>query len=217
MPRNVERDAERELERRRKLLESGLKLFSSKGIETVNLQDIADDAEVGIATLYKYYQNKLNLVNAISAYFWKRIWEGYEQKLGSEVIESYNAYERIEEYFDIIIDLYKTHPEMLRFSGYYKTYINNEKTDMKDNEHLTALAPVSAIFHDLYEKAKVDKSIRTDVDEHVLFTTLNLNMLGTAERYALGIVWAGHEDDSDYTKELLLLKDMMLTWLKNDK
>ena len=66
MARNIARD-EREAERRKKqLLEAGLDLFSRHGIEAISLQMVADTAEVGVATLYKYYQNKLNLVIAIS-------------------------------------------------------------------------------------------------------------------------------------------------------
>lgn len=215
MPRNLEKDAENEAIRRKHLLETGLKLFSKYGIENVNLQTIADEAGVGIATLYKYYRNKVNLVNAVSANMWKTVWDESTMKLGADVLDSYNAYQLIEAYFDLIIQLYKEHPEILRFSSYYKTYMNLENVEKaENNEHLNTLAPISVIFHNLYEKAQIDKSIRTDVDEHTLFTMVALTMLGMAERYAQGLVWASN-DENDYTTELLLLKDMMLKWLKN--
>lgn len=197
-------------------MDAGLKLFSERGIENVKLQEIADEANVGIATLYNYYQNKVNLVIAISAYMWKKVWDDNTNKKNKAVLDSYNAYQRIEGYFDLMIELYQEHPEILRFSGYYKTYINIEKVNTTEgNEHLNTLAPIRNIFHNLYEKAKVDKSIRTDIGEDEMFTTLALTMLGMAERYAMGIVWAGN-DENDYTKELILLKDMMLSWLKTE-
>lgn len=216
MPRNIEKDKQEEINRRNQLLETGLRLFSTYGFEKVNLQKIADEAGVGIATLYNYYHNKVNLVNAISAYMWKNVWDANIEMEGAETLESYNAYQRIESYFNLIIYLYKERPDILRFSSYYKTYINMENVEKTDhNEHLDVLAPISDIFHNLYERAQVDKSIRTDVDEHTLFTTLALTMLGMAERYAQGIVWASN-DKNDYTTELLLLKEMMLNWLKGD-
>lgn len=216
MPRNIEKDAMEEKRRRQQLLDAGLKLFAQRGIENVKLQEIADEAGVGIATLYNYYQNKFNLVNAISANMWKTVWDENIRSNGAANIESFNAYQRIEGYFDLIIMLYKEHPEILRFSSYYKTYINMENSvKTEDNEHLTVLAPISGIFHDFYEKARIDKSIRTDVDEKQLFTCLALTMLGMAERYAQGLVWAGNAEN-DYTNELLLLKDMMLKWLKSE-
>lgn len=214
MPRNIENDALREKNRRERLLEAGLKLFSERGIENVKLQEIADEAEVGIATLYNYYQNKVNLVTAISAHMWKRVWDENTKRMGADALKSYNAYQRIEEYCNLMIYLYKEHPEILRFSGYYKTYMNMENVEkLEDNEHLNVLAPINTIFHNLYEKAKIDKSIRTDVNEQEMFTTLALTMLGMAERYAQGLVWAGN-CENDYTKELVLLKDMILSWLR---
>lgn len=84
----------------------------------------------------------------------------------------------------------------------------------ENNEHLDTLAPISDIFHNLYEKAKIDKSIRTDIDEREVFTTIAITMLGMAERYAMGIVWAAN-DENDYTKELVILKEMLLSWVKS--
>lgn len=216
MPRNIEKDIREEKRRRQQLLEVGLKLFSTYGIETVKLQDIADEAQVGIATLYNYYQNKVNLTIAISAYMWKKVWDENVDRVGKDELDSRNAYERIEGYLDLMIYLYREHPEILRFSGYYKTYMNLENAGkIENNEHLDVLAPISNIFHSLYEAAKVDKSIRTDIGEQEMFTTIALTMLGMAERYAMGIVWAAN-DQNDYTKELLLLKDMLLKWLKEN-
>lgn len=216
MPRNIEKDAKEEALRRKQLLETGLRLFSKYGIENVNLQKIADEAGVGIATLYNYYHNKVNLVNAISANMWKNVWEEDIARVGAEALETYNAYQRIEGYFDLMIYLYKEHPEILRFSSYYKTYMNRENVEKAEtNEHLEVVDPIAVIFHNLYEKAQIDKSIRTDIDEHTMFTTLALTMLGMAERYAQGLVWASN-DENDYTKELEILKDMMLRWLRNE-
>lgn len=217
MPRNIENDALREKLRRERMLEAGFRLFSKYGIEKVSLQEIADEAEVGIATLYNYYQNKVKLATAVSAYMWKKVWDENIDKIGKDELDSRNAYERIEGYFDLMIYLYREHPEVLRFSSYYKTYMNSDNVErLENNEHLDTLAPIAAIFHNLYEKAKIDNSIRTDVDEQELFTTLALTMLGMAERYAQGLVWAGNSEN-DYSKELLLLKDMMLTWLKTNE
>lgn len=214
MPRNIEKDVKEELLRRKKMLEAGLNLCSERGIESVSLQEIADEAGVGIATLYNYYGNKVNLVNAISAYMWKNVWEENIKTIGADVLDSYNAYQRIEGYFDLMIQLYKEHPEILRFSSCYKTYMNQKNVEKAEkNEHLDVVGPIASIFHNLYDKAQIDKSIRTDIDEHTMFTTLALTMLGMAERYAQGLVWASN-DDNDYTKELILLKDMMLKWLK---
>ena len=43
--------------------------------ENVSLQRVADAAEVGVATLYNYYQTKVKLVIAISGKIWGDLWK----------------------------------------------------------------------------------------------------------------------------------------------
>ena len=66
MPRNAERDEREAARRKEQLMKAGFELFSQHGIENVSLQKVADTADVGVATMYKYYQTKVKLVVAIS-------------------------------------------------------------------------------------------------------------------------------------------------------
>ena len=215
MARNIARDA-KEAERRRKhLLEAGFDLFSKHGIEAVSMQMVAETADVGVATMYKYYQNKLNLVIAISASVWETVWQEVSQSVGLEALESRNAYQLVELYCDSIIRLYEERPEVLRFSANYKNFICREGvSDEQLAVQLDILKPVGMLFHRKYEAAKADGSIRTDLPEGELFTTITLTMLGMAERYAQGLVWAG-SPAGNYEKELSHLKDMLLAWVRD--
>lgn len=47
-------------------MEAGFSLFSQYGIEAVSLQRVAEAADVGVATMYKYYRTKENLVITIN-------------------------------------------------------------------------------------------------------------------------------------------------------
>ncbi|MCI7595683.1 MAG: TetR/AcrR family transcriptional regulator [Lachnospiraceae bacterium] len=214
MARNIERD-EKEAERRRKqLLEAGFDLFSRHGIEAISLQMVADTAEVGVATLYNYYQNKLSLVIAISAEVWENVRKELLEPFGLKALEGMNAYQLIEYYCDSIISLYRNKPEVLRFSANYKTYICREGVSQEQLKvQLDVLKPIGVLFHTKYEEAKTDGSIRTDLSEWELFTTFTLTMLGMAERYAQGVVWADNPA-GNHVKELLYLKEMLLAWVK---
>ena len=214
MARNIERD-EKEAERRRKqLLEAGFDLFSRHGIEAISLQMVADTAEVGVATLYNYYQNKLSLVIAISAEVWENVRKELLEPFGLKALEGMNAYQLIEYYCDSIISLYRNKPEVLRFSANYKTYICREGVSQEQLKvQLDVLKPIGVRFHRKYEEAKTDGSIRTDLSEWELFTTFILTMLGMAERYAQGVVWADNPA-GNHVKELLYLKEMLLAWVK---
>lgn len=215
MARNIDRD-NREVERRKnQLVDAGFQLFSKYGIETVSLQKVADAADVGATTMYKYFQTKEKLLIAISAKVWGEVWQEVLMNPETNGFDGFTAYQGIEFYADLIISLYQKYPELLRFSSEYKTFINRHgNMNMEDNrlkEHLDVLEPVRNLFHQMYERAKVDGSIRMDIPEQELFTTMAITMLSVAERYAQGIVWADDHKD-DHTKELIHLKEMLLMW-----
>ena len=75
------------------------------------------------------------------------------------------------------------------------------------------LKPLRVVYHNLYERARVDKSIRMDIPEQQLFTSVAIAMLAVAERYTQGIVWA-NDNKADHTQELEYLKEMILAWCK---
>lgn len=215
MPRNIERDEKEAMRRKKQLMEAGFRLFSQYGIESVSLQRVADAAEVGVATMYKYYRTKVKLVIAISGKIWGDLWKEILEEKGPELFESFTAYQYIEFYTDLIIQIYRERPEILRFSNNYKNFISHEgvRGEVLD-EHLDVLKPARVLYHTLYERAKIDKSIRTDISEQQLFTSVAIAMLAVAERYAQGIVWAD-DHKTDHTQELEYLKEILLNWCKN--
>lgn len=217
MARNVERDERQALRRKMQLIEAGFKLFSAKGIENVSMQSVADLADVGPATMYNYFKTKVNLVVAISGYIWKSVWEEALANASIDEMMKMDAYQLVVQYTDIILNLYKTRPDILKFSGNYKTFIVREGTQKNQlEEHLSPLEPIEKLFKIKYEEAKTDKSINTDIPEPEMFTTIALTMLGMAERYAEGIVWAD-DQKPDHLKELEYTRDMILLWVKGGK
>lgn len=119
---------------------------------------------MGVATIYNYYQTKAKLVIAISGKIWGDLWKEILEEKGSEIFESFTAYQYIGFYTDQIIRIYRERPEILRFSNNYKNFISREK--IKEEalaEHLDVLKPVGALYHKFYEQARSDKSIRTAI------------------------------------------------------
>lgn len=131
MPRNIERDKREADRRKNQLIEAGFRLFSQNGIETVSLQKVADAANVSPATMYKYFLTKEKLLIAISAKVWDEVWQEALGDPGTNHFEHFTAYQGIEFYADRMIALYKNRPEVLRFSGEYKTYMNR-RGNMED-------------------------------------------------------------------------------------
>lgn len=214
MARNIERDEREALRRKMQLIQAGFQLFSAKGIENVSMQSVAELADVGPATMYNYFKTKINLVIAISGFIWKSVWDEALGHASFDEMMKMDAYQLIVQYTDIILNLYQTRPDILKFSGNYKTFVVREGTQKNQlEEHLSPLAPIERLFKIKYEEAKTNKCINTNIPEQEMFTTITLTMLSMAERYAEGIVWADNENP-DHLKELEYTRDMILLWVK---
>ena len=167
--------------------------------------------------MYNYYKTKVNLVVAISGYIWKSVWDETLGNVEMDKMMKMDAYQLIVQYTDMILQLYRNRPDILKFSGNYKTFVVREGAQKNQlEEHLSPLEPIEKLFKIKYEEAKTDKCINTDIPEQEMFTTITLTMLGMAERYAEGIVWADNQKPNHIT-ELEYTRDMILLWVRGGK
>jgi len=65
MATHIERKEQLTLERRKQILGAALKVFSDRGYGESTMAEVAEEAGVGVGTLYNYYENKDDLLLAI--------------------------------------------------------------------------------------------------------------------------------------------------------
>lgn len=214
MTRNAERDAKEAARRKVQLIQAGFELFSRYGIESVSLSAVADRADVGVATLYKYFQNKANLAVAISGYIWSDVWSKSLEVIPITQMKAKDPCQLFEQYADLMIMLYRDQPQILRFSANYKTFIKREEVPQDNlHEHLDPLEPIGVLFNQSYDAAAQNGLVRTDIPKEEMFSFLAITMLAMAERYAQGIVWT-EGPNNDHCEDLIRLKDALITWMK---
>ena len=192
--------------KRNAFLETGFALFSGHGIESVTMQRIADESGYGVATLYRYYNNKPALVIAIAA----RKWEEYISSSLRQQHEDLTAAQSFTNFLDSFVDLYRNHRDLLRFNQFFNIYVNSESIEAGEmGQYQAAIEMLAERFHLTYEKAKTDHTLRTDIPEKVIFSTTLHLMLAAATRYAVGLIYTP-EDAYDPETELITLHDALL-------
>ena len=136
-----EKQMDKEHERNQRIIDTAFRLFVEKKIEAVSMDEVAKEAGVGRATLFRCYNNKTELAIAVCASKWK----AYLDKLDEA-------------------------------------------------------RPISSI-HDIPEEQFMRVTVHT--------------MMAACTHYAGGFIW-GATDNKDYTGDLLLLKEMILNYARND-
>ncbi len=200
-------------ERKLKILDTAFDIFVERTIEAVSMGEIAEAAGVGRATLFRYYPSKLELVIEVCGKKWKDVFDELDQNRPISSVGEISALDRLIFTLDSYIGMYQNYKELLCYNDNFNHYVSLVG---KDNERLTAfhesLASVNIRFHNMFEKAKEDKTFRTDIPEAEFLRVTVQTMMAAGEHYANGFIW-GAEKEHDYTNELLRLKEMILNYV----
>ena len=208
--RNLEKDRIEMAAKREAMLQKGFEIFSKNGIEPVAMQEIANACGVGIATLYRYYNTKLDFVIDIGTRQWQDYGKYANKMRQKSNIDHMTAAEEMEFYLDFYIDLYKKHKDLLRFNQNFNNFVQREgatKEQLKD--YLLSIGQFNVYFTELYEKGEKDGTIRTDMPEEKMFALISHIVLGVVVRFAQGLVYSA-DNENDRLEELEILKRMIL-------
>ena len=183
-------------ERREKIIDVAFRLFVDKKIESVTMGEIAKEAGIGRATLFRYFPGKLELVIAVNTKEWKEYFDELDQKRPMSSVGDIPAIGRLIFTLDSFIEMYQTHKALLRYNDNFNHYVSH-----------------SGSFHMMYEKAKEDKTFKTDMAEEKFMRVTVHTMMTACAYYAGGFIW-GSKENEDYTPELIKLKEMILAYVK---
>lgn len=200
--------------RNKKIIDTAFKVFVEKKIEAVSMGEIAQAAGIGRATLFRCYAGKTELVIAVCAAKWKEYLDELDERRPISSVGDIPAIGRFIFTLDGYIDMYRNHKELLVYNDNFNYYVTHEGvSDDELKEFRASLISADTRFDMMYEKAKEDKTFRTDIPQDEFMRVTVHTMMAACTHYAGGFIW-GAEWNKDYTPELLLLKEMILNYVK---
>ena len=215
--RDAAKDAVAKAERRAKLLEAAFRLMSARSIEAVKLTEIAAAAGLGIVTLYRYFKTKPDLVIELGTVLWRKYYVEVEKAYAARGGAAMNAAEEMEFFVDSIIELYRSHKDVLRFNRNFDTYVKHQEcTAEQMRPYNEAVEVFAKKFRTVYRKAKKDGTLDIRVSEKRLFVNTLYTVLSVAGKYAEGLVYPP-DGEHDMTEELLMLKRMIVDSMRKEK
>lgn len=202
--------------RRQRLLEAGFQFFSQYGIEGISMKEIAREAGVGIATLFRYFPSKPDYVLAIGIWKWEQVLQSIDQQLHEAEVMSYTSAQRYEFFLDSFIMMYRSNRGILRFNQFFNIYLQCAGNDPAFFQPYVAMIDsLSDRFATNMANLKSDGTMRQDMSMQRVFSTSLHLMLAAATRFAVGLVYHP-ESAMKPEEELELLKQMLLATFRND-
>lgn len=211
-----EKQMDKEQGRNQRIIDTAFRLFVEKKIEAVSMDEVAKEAGVGRATLFRCYNNKTELAIAVCASKWKAYLDKLDEVRPISSIHDIPAIGRFIFTLDSYIGMYQNHKDLLQYNDNFSNYITHQTVRQEELANFHAsLNSVNTRLHMMYAKAKEDKTFRTDIPEEQFMRVTVHTMMAACTHYAGGFIW-GATDNKDYTGDLLILKEMILNYARND-
>lgn len=198
--------------RRQNIIHIAKDLFLVQGVKNIQMQDVADAAGVGIATLFRYFPKKEYLVIAATS----AITDEMATYIGQIVEQRMPAYEKIEQILDYYIGV--TKDRQLRLAKFYESFSLYEKIAEESPEqyaeYLFSRSKLASILLRLAQQGKQDGSLRPDVDLDVFIMTMVQNFSLFAFKSSLTTHDSNLASMLSADKQLAMMKDVFLCYIQ---
>ena len=148
------------------LVDVATKLFLKRGIIDVTIKDIAKEAEIGEATIYRYFSKKQNIVLASVLSLKQKVFEGY-----FDLSKGKTGFEKVEIFYSSYLNIFKDSPEYFYFINEFDAFMCLEE-NVGLEEYEKEIDTFKEQYFQAYELGLKDQSIKKiDSIETFYFST----------------------------------------------
>ena len=198
--------------RREQIILAAKELFLKQGIQQVQLQDVANVVGIGIATLFRYFPNKEQLLIAVNT----EITQQFTKKTIEISNKDISSYEKIEQILNYYINLANV-PEhkFVHFIKAMENYKPVDATSYEFTEYIKCRREMADVLIRIAENGRRDQSIRTDIDLEFYILTIVQNISYFTTESTLTNHDPSLKVKLDPQVQLHMLKDIFLNHLKD--
>ncbi|UTR07216.1 TetR/AcrR family transcriptional regulator [Alkalihalobacillus sp. LMS6] len=214
MPESTKR-SENKTRRYQSIVQTAEMLFLEHGLDQVQMQDVADKEEIGIATLFRYFPKKDRLIVAVASHNLEK----HVSSFFEIVYEDIPAYDRLIKLFDLLtIDSSDTLSKSAVFREAFESYASFSQEPLDTiQDYIDTQKRVADLVLHLIDEGIQDKSFRTDVPVKETIITA-INSYGTfGSNITLKSPITYLEEDIAPHRQQQRLKEMLLSYVKGNE
>ena len=190
------------------ILKTATDLFVTRGISEVTIKDIADKAEIGEATVYRYFGTKSNIVLACELALGKQTYEEF-----FDLSKGKTGYDKLEIFYNSYLNVFKKSPSHFYFIKEFDAYMCS-RGETSLNEYEKNLDLFKQDFMEAYKLGLSDGSVKEIKQIEVFYFSTTHALLELCKKLSMkkGVL----EQDKSLKKvsEIKCLINIILSSLK---
>ncbi|MCU6707477.1 TetR/AcrR family transcriptional regulator [Paenibacillus sp. J5C_2022] len=203
---------EQKKQRSQHILQAAEKVFFRKGMEFTTMNDIAEEANIGVATVFRHFPNKESLMASIASHMMGEILDSF-QRIADRPVP---CLEKIGELFDYFITLLEENrSSFIKFMEDLHLNVSHSGQAngmLEDSE--TVGRQIFEVFGSIIEQGESDGSLRSDLEtREVLLTVVNaFGLFSSKLSYQKNVLLL--PTDVEPERQLAIMKTIILAYLK---
>jgi len=212
-------------ERIKYIIECSFGLFSEKGIENISMNEIAAQAEIGVASLYRYFQTKEELAIEVAVYAWELEEKTFYRQFELEDFKRLTGFEQLRTLLEVFQEAVITQQNFFRFVYYFDSFIAKEKiTTERLKSYENIVNKTNSLVINAFLKGKNDSSINFDKSKNFIISessdlemcfTIMHSIFCVAQKLALSGEILKMDRAVDGRRQIEILINMLLQSLKS--
>lgn len=187
-------------------------VFCQTGIEGTTMVMVAEAANVGVASVYRYYETKFDLALASALWVW-------ETRIHPRVPQAANTaltgYERIKAILSVIITLMNDEPQVLRFLEYFDNFVVSQHIPAdRLTDYNRSLENAKPVVMAAFEHGQCDGTIRSDRDGMAFYYVTARTLMSLAQKLILRGHVVASDEVIDAQTQVEFVIDMAMHYLE---
>ena len=194
-------------------VDTAAQLYLNIGISNAKMTDIAEKAQIGVASLYRYFGTKQLFTVKVGAYIWKTTMMKLEPLYTSAEYRTKTGYEQVAALLNIYHILLQEHRPFLRFLSEFDVFVIREHLGIGQlTEYESCSMNMLPVMTEAMKKGVEDGTIRPDVDANVFYDAITDSLLSMCEKFVWGNV-PNNVDQARNQQALSMAIDMFLAYI----
>lgn len=202
-------------DRKDDICKAAIEEFIAVGIDNAKISDIAKRAEVGAATVYRYFDNKTGIVIEAAARLWSGEMKHLVPKVSKDDLSGKNGFEQVKSILTLFGTFFKTCPQFLRLLEEFDNFIVRESVSKELLHNYEAnISDTEFIMLSAIEKGQRDGTIKPDLDPKVFYVTATHAITSLSQKLLLRGNILESDSETSPEKQLSCLIEMELAFIK---
>lgn len=168
------------------ILDTTFTLIVEKGIMNVTFNEIAKKSNIGVASIYRYFKNKNNLISNCAVEKLSLLTNQVTEIVNNIDFKEKTAIEEFEELLNCYVIFFKDNKSFLKFLAEFDNYFTYNKMDTEtENTYNELYKSFYKIAKEIYKKGLIDTTFKNIDDFDAFYFSITSSLLQTCIKGAV--------------------------------